>query len=131
MNILDKTLKKENKKYKKLGQKIVIDEGKILVVDIEYDAQGNELPHVLERLRKRATKKQLKNIIWRLNKIVMLCPNKYYEEGLSSLMAKHIDELKIVVKPRRGKRFKHMTPEWCADMALAKRKALLIDAGIK
>jgi len=140
MNLLDKTFKKENIKYRKLGQKLVLDEKDCIVINIEYDTAGNELPHVPARLRKRASKKQLNSLIWRLNKIVMLCPIQYYEEGLSELMASiflsqflsnNIDELKIVVKPRRGKRFKFMTQEWCEGMEIAKRKSLLIDAGIK
>jgi len=131
MNLLDRTFRKKNKKYRKLGQKFVMDGKDFIIVDIEYDEQGNELPHVPMRLRKRASKKQLNSLVWRLNKLVMLCPIQFYEEGLSELMAEHIDELKIIVKPRRGKRFKHMTPEWCEDMALAKRKALLLDARIK
>jgi len=100
MNILDKILKKEEKKLRKHGKKIVIDLGRRRIVKIEYDNDGNELPYIPKRLV-WDYKTPLKSAIWRLNRLIGAYP-RHYEYGLTKMFIKHIDKLKIDKLTKKG-----------------------------
>lgn len=100
MNILDKALKKEEKGLRKIGKKLILEDGKLTIVKIEYDSDGIELPYIPKFLV-WDYKRPLKDTVWRLNRLIGLYP-LHYEYGLTKMFIKHINSLKIDESTKRG-----------------------------